>query len=484
MTRFIPTLLLAWGLIALPACSVNPVTGEQDLVFMSEDQELAIGRQNHAAIIKEYGKYDDPELADYVQKIGARVASHSHRSNLIYRFTVLDSPEVNAFALPGGYIYVTRGILAYINSEAELAAVLGHEVGHVTARHAVRRHSTATLASIVGAVVAAASGSQGAGNLTNILGTALVRGYGREHELEADRLGAEYLARTGYNPEAMMDVIRLLKNQEKFEAELAKAEDRSPRTYHGLFASHPDNDKRLQSVIRASKIRPDTTPLPDGKAVYLNKIDGMQFAEKASEGVLRGQYFYHGDMDFSIRFPDGWRVNNEPDRLIAHSPDNDGVLIVTAQDRNRRITPQKYLEQRLDLENLQSVESFTLGGLPGTTAIATASTEYGERLARFIVIYHGNRAFVVAGATKSRKTPYRYDAAILNTGRSFRRLGAEERKLSSGLKLRIKPYKGQSYREMAAQSGLSHLAESQIRLLNNHYPGGNPRPGSLIKTVE
>lgn len=473
-------------LAILAGCAANPVTGEQNLVLMSEDQELAIGRQSHAEILKEYGKYDDPKLARYVQRVGERVASNSHRSDLIYRFTVLDSPEVNAFALPGGYIYITRGILAYLNSEAELAAVLGHEVGHVTARHAVRQHSTATLAGIAGAILAAASGVQGAGNLTNLLGTALVRGYGREHELEADRLGAEYLGKTGYRPEAMLDVVRLLKNQETFEKELAKAENRSPRTYHGLFSTHPDNDKRLQSVIKASKkkVPAHVTPLDNGRSAYLKAIDGLRFADDPKEGILRGQHFYHAAMDFSIDFPRGWHVKNKPDRLVAYSPKTDGLLIVTTQDRNRRITPRQFLQKRLELKDLRAGESFSHRGMQGYTGIAEASTEYGPRQARYIVIFHGDRAFVIAGASKSRQRPYQYDEQILSTGKSFRRLGPDEKALSRARHLRVIPFKGQTYTELARQSGLNHLAESQLRLLNEDYPRGEPSKGSLIKIVE
>ena len=167
-------------------------------------------------MLKQYRVYDDPALQQYVQSVGDKVAKLSHRNNLFYRFTLLDSTQVNAFALPGGYIYITRGLLVYLNSEAELAAVLGHELGHVTARHSVRQHSMSTTTNLLGALIGAASGVQGVGQLTNMIGTGIVRGYGREHELEADGLGVEYLARAGYDPAAMEKVITTLKNQELF----------------------------------------------------------------------------------------------------------------------------------------------------------------------------------------------------------------------------------------------------------------------------
>lgn len=484
-TKLSHLLLLLVAILQVSACSVNPATGEQDLVLMSENQELSIGRSSHADILKKYGKYNDVKLAAYVQKIGDRVAKNSHRSNLIYRFTVLDSAEVNAFALPGGYIYITRGILAYINSEAELAAVLGHEIGHVTARHAVRQHSTATLTGIAGAILASRSGVSGAGDIANLLGTALVRGYGREHELEADQLGAGYLAKTGYNPDAMLSIIRLLKNQEVFEKELAKLEDREPRTYHGLFSTHPDSDSRLQSIIKASKdIKPVSGRPINSKDTFLGMIDGMTYGDNADEGIIRGQQFYHLGMDFTLGFPAGWQVRNLRDKVIASSKGNDGIMVLTVHDRNRRIPPKQFIKDRLGLDELQSGESFRYQGQGAYTAIARANTEYGKRLTRVIVLYTDSRAFVLAGVAKNNKKPYLYDSLFLKSGHSFRPLKASEKRYGNARKLTIKAYKGQRYEELAQKAGLNHLAESQIRLLNGHYPSGEPTSGDLIKTIE
>lgn len=476
--------LLAFSLY-LGGCAVNPVTGEQDLVLMSEEQELSLGRSTHGEILQQYGEYEDKALADYVQKIGDRVARGSHRPDLIYRFTVLDTPQVNAFALPGGYIYVTRGILSYLNSEDDLAAVLGHEIGHVTARHAVRQHTTSTLTGITGAILASQSGIQGAGDIANLLGTALVRGYGREHELEADRLGAEYLARTGYDPEAMLNVVRVLKNQETFETELARLEKREPRIYHGLFSTHPDNDQRLKSVIRASKkIRPDRTKTKAGKDRYLDVIDGMTFGSSTSEGVVRGQQFFHQDLDFTLTFPKGWRIKNKPDRVVVTSKANDGLMVLTVHERNRRISPKAFMEKRLGLDRHRSGEDFEHLGLKGYTAIAQTDTQYGKRQARVVVFYHGKRAFVIAGVARNPDKPYQYDSLFLQTSQSFRPLKESEKDQGEARRLVVKTYQGQSYSELAKQSGLNNLAESQIRLLNGHYPSGKPAPGSRFKTIE
>ncbi|MFW5969353.1 MAG: M48 family metalloprotease, partial [Halofilum sp. (in: g-proteobacteria)] len=189
------------AILLLGGCATNPVTGERDFVLMSEEQELALGAQYHDQLMdQQYDEYDEPELQEYVERLGQRIARESHRPDIDYTFTLVDSPQVNAFALPGGYIYITRGIMAYFNSEAELAGVLGHELGHVTARHSVRQQSAATASSFIGNILLATTDAgAGAGNLFQTVQLAAIRGYGRDQELEADRLGAEYLARTGYD---------------------------------------------------------------------------------------------------------------------------------------------------------------------------------------------------------------------------------------------------------------------------------------------
>jgi predicted Zn-dependent protease len=297
------------ALIAFTAgCAVNPVTGQQQFVLMSEQQELAAGRQANQQVLQQYRIYPDQQLQRYVNAVGQQLAAKSHRSDLTYTFTVVDSTEVNAFALPGGYVYITRGLLGYLNSEAELAAVLGHEIGHITARHAVRQQTSAQAAS-VGAgmlsILVPELANAGLGETVNMLGTALLRGYGREHELEADRLGADYLAKSGYDPQAMLAVIRTLKEQEIFDQRLARLEGREARAYHGVFSTHPDNDTRLREIIDYAAAE---RPAADGvyRDRFLDEIDGMIFGPNPAEGVLVGNTFYHPDLGIAMQFPAGW----------------------------------------------------------------------------------------------------------------------------------------------------------------------------------
>jgi predicted Zn-dependent protease len=478
--------LIAAG--ALAACAQNPVTGQSDFVLMSESQELAIGRQAHDQVLKEYGRYEDPGLQSYVQQVGQRLAERSHRADLVYRFTVLDSEEVNAFALPGGYIYITRGLLVLLNSEAELAAVLGHEIGHVTARHSVRQYSAQQAAGIgytVGAILLPELRTAAVQDVYSLFGGALIRGYGREHELEADGLGAEYLARSGYDPNAMIQVIRVLKAQESFEVERARREGREPNVYHGLFSTHPDNDTRLQQVVgKAGALSAAGGQTRVNRELYLNTIAGLSYGPGVKEGVLRGRDFYHADLGLTLRFPEGWRVENRPDRLLAAPPANDAVLQVFVEDLNKRIPPEQFINARLGLQPIQG-QALSAGELPAYTALAHANTPFGSRLARLTVVHFRDKAYIFVGARKDENDNRSYRTEFLNAALSLRALSRQERKLAQARRIALlRAEEDTRYAALATRSALTSYAEAQLRLLNGDYPVGEPEPGRLIKTVE
>ena len=241
---------------ALAALWLAPATA----MAMSEKKEIGIGREMHQEILAKIPVYANAAVADYVGRIGQQLARDSDRPGLEYTFTVLDSPDINAFATPGGYVYINRGLLAYLQSEAELAAVLAHEIAHITERHASRQDvmaktsSVASLALGVLAAIGTGSGAVGgvAQDAASSAGTAMVRGYGRDMELEADREGAKFMHRSGYDPLAMIEVLGALKEQESFARLRAKEAGRKPAVYHGVFSTHPRNDERLKEVIAAA----------------------------------------------------------------------------------------------------------------------------------------------------------------------------------------------------------------------------------------
>ena len=451
---------------------------------MSESDEISLGRKYHREIIEEMPVYPDPELAAYVNEVGQRVAKASHRPHLNYHFTVLDSSQVNAFALPGGYIYITRGLLAYLNSEAELAAVLGHEVGHVTARHSVRQHSATTTASLAGAILGATTGVQGSQDLFNVLGDAMLKGYGRGHELESDRLGAQYLARTGYDPQAMLEVIGVLKNQELFEKQAAREEGRQPRVYHGVFSTHPENDRRLQEVINeANHLKTATASRRLDRQRFLRYLDGLTFGESEHEGVVRDQQFLHKPLDFGLTFPDNWVIENGSDRLLAVAPGQTAFLQITVETLAQPLPHPRYLEHK-GVRDLRNGAPLEVQGFQAYAATAPVATNSGRRNARFIVLYDQQHAFLFTGISRNPRQQSSFDRLFEKVARSYHKLSPAEKKLAEGRKLTlIKAGKRTRFSSLAKQSPIAKRAESQLRLLNDMYPRGEPKPGQTIKVV-
>lgn len=469
-------LICSW----MAGCAVNPATGRTDFVMMSERQELDLGARYNQEILKQYPRYEDAKLQAYIQRVGERVARSSHRNQLNYVFTLVDSPDINAFALPGGYIYIHRGLLAYLNSEAELAAVLGHEVGHVTARHSVRQQSQSTAWSLLGHAAAIGTGVGAVGDLTNVMGNAFVRGYGRDMELEADGLGAQYLARSGYDPQAMIEVVKVLKNQEDFARAQAAKRGEAPAAggYHGLFDTHPDNDRRLQEVIgpaRALAIGNQEV----GRDAFLQMLDGLVFGDSAASGIRRGRHFYHGELDFTLSYPQGWQLVNRPDVLIGHSADEQAFIAMTLEPADKRLTPAEFLRKRAGSQRLVAGEELRLGALQGYTAVLQ-----GQSARRVAVIYRDDNAYLFIAAVRGRASLETEDQRFLEVIRSYRPLKADERKLAEPVRLHLVRAKaGQSLAALAKEVPQQGDGEAQLRLLNGLYPDGVPRAGDWLKTL-
>ncbi len=471
-------------------CATNPATGGTDVLGMSEKKEIEIGQQMHPKILQQYGRYEDEALQQYVNEIGQRIAKASHRPGLVYTFTVLDSDEVNAFALPGGFIYVTRGIMAYLNSEAELVAVLGHEVGHVTARHASRQQTGAMASGIGATLIGILTGSPDLMQVANMAGTALVRGYGRDMELEADALGAEYLGRLDYDPEAMIDVVRLLKNQELLELQAAREEGREPRVYHGVFSTHPDNDKRLREVIEtagAKAATPGANRRPDGEDVYLGRLENLPLGPSREQGVIRGSRFYHADMGFTMAFPTGWGVQNMAQKVLGASPQNDAMLQVMVQAPAPGMAPKDMLSQGLKGVPTTKAEALEVNGLQGYTAIARdVPLPWGNRgPARYAVVYFNNLGYVFMGATRLGSALSANDAMILSSIKTFRRLNDREYALAEPRRIKLMTAsEGTRMAELARNSPIQKYPLERLRLLNDLYPDKEPKAGQTIKVVQ
>src|SRR5688500_2210083 len=317
----------AGALLTIAACATNPATGKREFSLMSEAQEVELCKQMDGEIRREMGVYNDPELQRYVESIGMKLARASQRPNLPWHFAVVDEPAINAFALPGGYIYLTRGILPFLDSEAELAGVLGHEIGHVTARHSAQQYTKATTAGVgvtlLSIFVPEARPFQ---NLTETALGVLFLKYGRDDELQADRLGVDYTAQTGWNPAGVGGMLRTL-------ARLDEANG-SRRGVPNWLSTHPapaDRVEKVQSYIAQARVRPVGTSgraAQIDEAEFLRRVDGLVFGDSPSQGIVRGNTFLHPDLRLSIAFPRGWESQNTKSQVMAKAPEQNEFMLL------------------------------------------------------------------------------------------------------------------------------------------------------------
>ncbi len=477
--------------LTVAGCARNPVTGGSDVAIVTEKGEIAQGRKAHEQVKRYFGVYEDQALQDYVNEIGQRLARVSHRPDLEWHFTITDGDRINAFALPGGYIYIERGIMAYINSEAELASILGHEIGHVTARHSVRQQSQGLATGILATAAAIFSGNRAIADLANIGGTAMMRGYGREMELEADRLGAQYMAKVGYDPQSVIKMLSVLKNQELFEMDRAKAEGRDPQIYHGVFSTHPSADQRLQQAVAvagAPYIKAGEVRGVVGRDEYLKKIDGLPFGTSRAQGIIRENRFYHADLGITMAFPKDWVVLNQPTRILAHTREKDALIQFLSDRVPEKLTPKQFLEKELRSRALLFGEEVEWNGMKGYTAVTKDGSplDGGAGPVRYSVLYRDKTAFVFAAASRSsQKGLPAHDRIFLSSAQTLRSIRPSELPLAEPYRVRTLAADANTrMADLAKQSPLTKFAEAQLRLINDLYPKKEPPAGSLVKIIE
>lgn len=471
----------------LSSCAINPATGGANLVLMSENREKEIGLEEHEKVIVNQPLVEDGPLLDYVRKVGNKMAKVSHRPDLEYHFNIIDSPEINAFALPGGYVYVNRGLLAYINSEADLAAVLGHEIAHITARHAVQQQARGALArgaAVAGGIVAGvATGSGYAASqiseVASIWAQTGLSGFGRENELEADSLAAGYLVDAGYDPKAMIEVITVLKNQEDFN----RVATGGGSTYHGLFATHPRNDRRLQEAIeQVDQLNSNSFLTNDGE-VFRKSLDGLIFGESNSSQVTDKRNRYYQDLlGYTLVFPEEWEVDATTTTVTA-SASAIGSLRIEAQRLQENIEPRLFIRDRLNIANLQKSESLSQYRLRGHTG--TARNANSGKLERIAVIYLGPRAYAFRGVIDDENDSDAVDEILMSSIRTFR--GIQRGEVIAGGELKLKFVQASEFFDfsiISQDSKIANFPEEALRLINGYYPSGTPQAGEWIKLVE
>ncbi|MEO7774849.1 MAG: M48 family metalloprotease [Steroidobacteraceae bacterium] len=476
--------------VLFTACATNPASGDRNVVLSSQKGEQESSRRYYDQIVRYYGIYEDQAIQDYVNAVGQRVARHSDLPDLEWHFTVLDDESINAFTTGGGYVYINRGLLNYLNTEAELAGVLGHEMGHVTARHPARGQTRSVLASILAIGAAIATGSGAVADLANIGGAAFVQGYGREAEMEADRLGLKYAVATGYDPNAMGAVFKVFKAQERFEIDAARAEGREPRVYHGVFSSHPAPDAReVQAAKGAAKITGDP---PGGwienRNTFLQAIDGLPFGTSRAQGIVRDNRFYSADMGITMAFPRGWTIENQRERILAFTRNKDSIMQITIEAKPDRDDPRAFLLKKLKGQSFAGGEALSINGMEGYMLLTRSGSplDQGVGPVRWGVVYRNKSAYVFGGASKSAiNGKPEADGLIMSVMQTMRDLKPSEFPLTEPYRIKlIKATDSTKLEDYAEHVPLEKYRKEELELMNGLYPNKKPPAGQFIKVVE
>ena len=385
--------IFAVGLWLFTACAVNPATGKRQLMLVSEGQEIQMGAQYDSQVVTSIGVYPDPALQTYVADLGRKLAATSERPNLAWTFRVVDDPSVNAFAIPGGHVYVTRGILAHITNEAELATVMGHEIGHVTARHTAQQMTQQQLAGLGLAIGTIASSriAQYAGQASQALQVLFLK-FSRDDESQADQLGIRYSSRANYDSREMIHVMQML---DKIETE-------SGGKLPEWLATHPAPANRIEHINAIlAGTQTDFSHGTVNREGYERRIDGLIFGMNPREGFFKGTEFYQPDLKFRIAFPSGWQTANTKQTVGAQSPQQDAIIeLKLASGSSADAAARAFLSQ-------QGVEAGTLtgakvNGLTAASAPFAAATEQGTLRGNAVFVeYHNNVYRLLAYGTEA-----------------------------------------------------------------------------------
>ena len=480
--RFLLAVVVA---VLTTACATNPVTGKREFSFMSEEQEINLGRELDAQVRQEMGLYENDALQRYVQELGMRLAKQSQRPNLPWSFAIVDSPAVNAFALPGGFIYITRGILPYLDNEAQLVGVLGHEIGHVTARHSAQQYTRgmgASLGVLVGSIFVpqvrpfADLAETGAG--------ILFLKFGRDDELQADALGAQYTAQGGWDPDQVPAFLTTL-------ARISEASDRNG--VPNWMATHPQPENRVQRVgDTVSKVRASGGGAEGGatwtidRDGYLARIDGMIFGDDPEEGVVRGNQFLHAPLKFAIEFPEGWEITNSEEQVVAQEPGNKVFMVLRTIEPKMGRSLGDIAQRHMREAGYKPIDSLltTVGGLEAVVGTYEGNASgIGKVMSRGAHFVSGRNTYFIGGVASHDLYP-RVSADFDQAIQSFRQLSQDEADaIEPNLIDLYTARSGDTWQSIAQRAGNGMVKASTLAIMNDHAIDEQPKPGERIKIV-
>jgi len=470
------------GIMMLAACSTNPATGERQFTaLMSPSQENQVGGQENAKVMKTYGVPENSEnLQAYVNQVGQRVSKDTERPDVQYKFTLLDSPMVNAFALPGGYVYVTRGLMALANNEAEFAGVVAHEVGHITGRHSAERYSQGVLTSLGAAALSIALDSSAASQALGVGSELYMSSYSRGQETQADDLGIRYLHKSGYDTMAMASFLNSLDR----DSQLSNSEKGQSGSGVNYFATHPKTADRVSQAMAVAGSYP-ANQKDLNRNQYLRMLDGMTYGDSEKQGFVRGQTFWHPQMNFTFTVPAGFGLSNQPTQVVASSKQTGSVIILDSVANPQGLDPLTFMTQTwLQGKPVAGTERIDINGKPAATS-SIAGTVQGQPVTIRLVAIQW-----------APNTIFRFQMAIPNnvsgslvedlkrTTYSLRTMTAQEKQSIQPLKIKIVTAgPSDSVTSLSNRMAVTSNKEAHFRVLNGLENNQGLTAGELYKII-
>jgi len=476
-------ILVFTAILMVPSCAVNPVTGKRQLMLMSEAQEIEMGKQYDPQVISTFGQYQDDQLLQFIQTKGDEMGKLSHRPHLQYHFRILDTPVINAFAVPGGYIYFTRGILTQFNNEAELIGVLGHEMGHITARHTVSNQSKQQLGQLilVGGMIASEEFREFAGYAMQGMQLLFLK-FSRDNEREADWLGVEYASKIQYDAQKMADFFNVLKKMN-----MASSHGGIPT----FLSTHPDPGDRYNSVTQHAEQWKDSLKNTDwlvNENSYLQMIDGMVYGEDPRQGYVESNVFYHPEMKFRFPVPAGWKLGNSPLQVQMAPEDGRAMMVfMLAQQKSAQEAAEITL-QELNLTVLETKRE-TVNSLPAVATISqqvSQNQQTGEQQAIKVMSYfieYSGVVYVFHGVSSDADFNS-YASLFESTMRSFNRLTDASKLNVKPKRIRVKKVQQSgTLADAFRYFGVPQSKMDELALLNNLELTDQIQSGKLIKII-
>lgn len=473
------SLLLIVSLFLLN-CQTNPASGDKEFTLMSKEEEKSIGKFEHKKIIKQFGGvYDNLKLKNYIDSLGNFLVSTSELSNQKFTFTILDSHIVNAFALPGGYIYVTRGLLALCKNEAQLSGVLAHEIGHVTARHSARRYTkvfgTGVLANIIGSVLG--TNNYALENLVGQTANLYLLSYSRDQEYEADNLALRYMSKAGFKIDEMGGFLSSMEKYKKLYFKMNKLEIANSQS--DLLSTHPLSSKRVDRVLIESKKFNIASPII-GKEMYLKKIDGISFGEKSSEGTLFKNTFVHPALKIEFSFNNYFYFINKPKYIIGLGPNKEKIIIDIDSSKNRSTDILEYAKKILGKKFPNTYNRSLINGLEYIDIVYKKSKNKN----RLAIIKDGENYFRILLTENTKKLSVKSDAAFQKILSSFKKISERDKILNSRKVLKkIRVKNGDTIDKLSDMQSLQPQFSKQIFKTINGLEDRELLPGESLKIV-